>query len=146
MHDQAAGAVWFVAFPSSRAMTRTSWWVRFLRPGYRHCLACRPIGDAQTLVVNHTGRRLVVDLAPMNAGVFLRELMESAGAWVLAAQAEDEGPGGAMLRGPMTCVETVKAALGIRAPFVITPRQLARHLTRNGARPVLPAVPSIIPS
>jgi hypothetical protein len=37
---------------------------------------------------------------------------------------------------PFTCVEAVKRALGLRAPWVFTPRQLHRHLTqRDGFEP-----------
>jgi hypothetical protein len=41
-----------------------------------------------------------------------------------------------VLRPPATCVEVVKAALGIVAWWVLTPRQLARWLLRRGAVPV----------
>jgi len=30
--------------------------------------------------------------------------------------------------GPWTCVEQIKALVGIRAPWVLTPRQLWKHL------------------
>jgi hypothetical protein len=35
---------------------------------------------------------------------------------------------------PITCVEIVKRLLGVRAPGVITPHQLHRHLLRGGPR------------
>lgn len=141
MKPDAGGPVWFVIFTPGRAMQRTAWWARLLHPGFRHVLACRPIDCDRVQVVNHTGRRLLVDVAPMPAGAFLRQLMDDAGAWVLAASAPEDEPR-AMLRGPMTCTEAVKACLGIAAPAVITPRQLARYLTRRGARPVLPISPA----
>lgn len=34
--------------------------------------------------------------------------------------------------GPVTCVDTVKAALGLRLPFVFTPYQLYRYIKDNG--------------
>ena len=42
-----------------------------------------------------------------------------------------------MMRGPMTCVEVIKALLGWRGLFVVTPRQLERALRRRGARHVV---------
>ena len=35
---------------------------------------------------------------------------------------------------PITCVEIVKRLLGVRAPGVVTPHQLHRHLLRGGPR------------
>lgn len=137
----AAPALWFVVFFARNAMRDAAWWARLLHPGYRHVLACQAAGEQQTLILDHRGSRLVADLAPIPVGRFLRGLQESGGAWVLATEGPRDGAERAQLRPPMTCTETVKAALGISAPHVLTPRQLARHLRSRGARAVLP-IPS----
>lgn len=130
--------VWFVAFKPAPAIAHPRWWTRALHAGYRHCLAARQEGDA-TLVLDHAGSRLRAELVPVPIGAFLRGLQEHAACWVLMVALPMAGAAFAWLRPPMTCVELVKAALGIRAWWIVTPRQLARHLRSHlGAVPVLP--------
>lgn len=133
-------ATWFVAFLPARALERQAWWLRGLHRGYAHAVLCAGTAQNTTWLLDHRGTRLHVHLLPMAVAAFLRHLQDQAAAWVLAVpQAGAPGPDRALARGPMSCVETIKAALGIRAPWVLTPRQLARHLRRRlGARPVLP--------
>jgi len=135
----APQGAWFVVFPRRRiGLARTAWWMRALRPGWRHCFAARPFAQA-TLVLEHAGTQLDVTLDPAPTGEVLRRCIEETDALVLLVPDRDVEPRAAM-RGPMTCVEVVKATLGIRAPFVLTPRALFRHLRRHrGARLVLPA-------
>lgn len=108
------------------------WWLRGLRPGFRHCLA----------LLNDGRHWLVVDpLAPFTDVAVLdlppdhdlpgwyREL----GLTVVAAPVRrglTPAPWG-----PFTCVEAVKRLLGLHAPLVLTPWQLHRHLTRPAPRP-----------
>lgn len=136
----AAPALWFVVFFARDATRDAAWWARLLHPGYGHVMACRAQDQDRTLLVDHRGSRLVVDLVPLPVGLFLRSLQGS-GTWTLATEGPGDAATRAQLRAPMTCTETVKAALGISAPLVLTPRQLARHLRSRGARPVLP-IPS----
>lgn len=133
--------LWFVAFIPRRAMRDGAWWSHWLHPGFQHVMACRALDLDATLTVNHTGTHLVVEVEPRGIGPVLRELQEHAGAWVLALDRPGT-PRGPALRGPMTCVEAVKAALGLRDPWTITPRQLAHRMRRLGATPVLPAIPT----
>lgn len=132
---------WFVVFFPARGMLRRPWWLAWLHRGYAHCLACRAEGETRTLIMDHRGRRLRADAVRVPIGTFLGEMLAQPDApWILAVDcaAPADGPE-ALLRPPMTCVEVVKAALGLSAPFVLTPRQLARHLRGSmGARPVLP--------
>jgi hypothetical protein len=129
---------WFVAFPNPHAVTGGAGWRRLLAPGYRHVWACRAIGADHTLALNHAGSLLQVELVALPIGAFLADRQRAQAAWLLAVQASTPPPAAA-LRGPMTCVEAVKALLGIRAPFLLTPRQRARHLVRRmDARAILP--------
>lgn len=131
--------VWFVAFKPASAIARPVWWTRFTHAGYRHCLVARQEGEAATLVLDHAGTRLRVDLVPVPIGAFLRGLQEHAACWVLMVVLPMAGAAVAWIRPPMSCVELVKAALGIRAWWIVTPRQLARYLRRRcEAKTVLP--------
>lgn len=138
-----AARAWFVLFFPAAALLRRAWWLRGLHPGYAHVAACRAESDGATCLIDHRGGRLLAERMPMPVGAFLRGLLEQpAPAWILAvppAALPGDAADRARLRGPMSCVEAVKAALALRAPWVVTPRQLARHLRRRlGARPVLP--------
>lgn len=103
------------------------WWLRLLKPGFRHCL----------VLLNDGRRWVVVDpLAPFT-DVAVLELPPG---FDLPGWYRDQGltVDVAPLRrgltrpapwGPFTCVEAVKRLLGLHAPFVVTPWQLHRHLT-----------------
>lgn len=99
-------------------------WLRFLKPGFRHCLVllcdgrgwilCDPLAHATEIAVLPAG------LDPM--------------AWLLAqgvlpvptrVQPPRRRP---RMPAPFTCVEAVKRLLGLRVPRVVTPWQLFRHL------------------
>lgn len=105
------------------------WWLRFLKPGFRHCFA-----------VLHDGRNwLLYD--PMSHVTQLHTL--SCGSPARLCQ-------GLLARGylvvpvrprtvalrpapcaPFTCVEAVKRVLGLHARGVVTPWQLFRHLVKE---------------
>lgn len=127
---------WFVLFPARGAPP--AWWQRVLAPGYRHCMAARADGPRRSLVVEHHGAAMVVQTVALPIAELVRDLQTALTALVLLVICP-QGEGPAPLRLPMTCVEAVKAALGLASPWVLTPRQLARHLRRrHGALIVLP--------
>lgn len=133
-------AQWVVAFPADAALLRPAWWACLLRRDRRHVVAFRALTPGHTLLVNHTGTVLAVEVLPQSADAFAEMLQAQHGA-VLLAPPPAAARSGPALRGPMTCVEAVKALLGIRAPFVLTPEQLACHLVRAGARWVVTNAP-----
>lgn len=107
------------------------WWLRLLRPGFRHCF-----------VALHDGRHWVVvdPLAPFT-DVAVLDLppaydlpgwFRGLGLTVVRARLR-RGLVRPAPWGPFTCVEAVKRVLGLHAPFVLTPWQLYRRLTRPGA-------------
>ncbi|SDG67924.1 hypothetical protein [Roseospirillum parvum] len=107
-----------VVFTDSRRV----WWLRGLRPGFRHCLVI--LESARTCVV----------LDPLLQGVEVR-LLPSPGLPELLVRLKAEGATVVSCRPcrpmprmvpprPFTCVELVKRVLGMRAPWVLTPWQL----------------------
>lgn len=127
--------LWVVAFVPQPEVTDTAWWQAFLHPGYRHCFAFRALSPDLTELVNHSGRALSFAVMTEAADV-LASRFARAGMKLLSIPAPAPGHG-AMLRGPMTCVEVIKALLGWRGLFILTPRQLERALRRHGARHVV---------
>jgi len=131
----AEGAVtWYLCFPHALAAgAPPRWWQRPLRRGFRHVWACRSDGPRRTLQVEHVGTRLCIRVEDLPLTDVLAAARVVAAPAMLAARQPEHRPR-AVLRGPMSCVETCKALLGIRDPLVLTPRQLWNHCRAHGAR------------
>jgi hypothetical protein len=134
--EQPAMQDWYVLFGDGFSATRP-WWHRFLAPGYRHCMALRATwSGGASILVEHIGNRLLVEVFPEPVDdLVLRYLQQRQTRHALKVRVPnpDDAMPQAMLRLPMTCVEATKALLGIRAPRIIFPRQLAQHLRAAGA-------------
>ncbi len=129
---EAAGyAAWCVVFSPRHLVNDTPLWARFLHREFRHCYAFRQMTAETTLVINQVGEALLPNLCPLPLGFYVDATLKS-GRTVLVTIRPRPQPR-PFLRGPMTCVETVKSLLGIRAWWIITPRQLARLLCADGA-------------
>lgn len=126
--------LWVVAFVPHDQVEATAWWQRPLAPGYRHVFAFRALAEGLTEIVNHMGRALHFAVTTEGADVLAARFAQSG--MVLVAIPPDSTAPRAMLRGPMTCVEVIKALLGWRGLLILTPRQLERALRRRGARAV----------
>lgn len=115
------------------------WWQRWLHPARRHVLALWQDGSV-TLAAEHVGSRLRIETMALPVEEAARGLM-----WAWQAEALRVPcvpvPLRGMLRPPMTCVEFVKALLGLHDWRIWTPQQLRRALIRHGARPVSPYRP-----
>ena len=127
---------WFVAFPAQTSGSQP-WYLRALNPRWRHCLVLRRHGDDQVLIAEHLGNQTRIEAQPRSLGDAVRDLQHRHAALVLLVEAHHGKPR-AMMRGPMTCVEFVKAILGIRRPWIVTPHQLYRYLRSTGASHVFP--------
>lgn len=132
------GAELFLVFRPRAASAGLRWWQRLLDRHRAHVLALLPLGSRQTLALDHGGTRLVLELLAMEAETAARGLMWAWQAEALRLPLPPPLPPRARLRPPLTCVELVKALLGITAWHVLTPRQLRRAVIRLGARPVAP--------
>ncbi len=105
------------------------WWLRWLRPGFRHCFAAVDDG-ARWLTVDPLLHRLEVRACDLPSTLDLAAEYRRMDLVVL----EITPPEIALRAAPVgifTCVETVKRLLGLRAPRVLTPWQLFRFLTRH---------------
>ena len=99
-----------------------AWWLKLLKPGFRHVAVAIDDGAGGYIFYN-----------PMlNASELVRiegeeitvwATMHGAGFLVIATQTE-EMPKKPLSFRPYNCVEGVKRALGISAPWVLTPWQL----------------------
>jgi hypothetical protein len=109
------------------------WWCRFLRPGYRHCYLLVWEGAVWLHVDPTMDRARVVILDLFEGYEDPRAWIEDATARIFEAWPEPESD---QLRtpwliGPITCVELVKAFLGIRSFWIWSPWQLAQALRKR---------------
>jgi hypothetical protein len=132
------GAPTIVVFADNR--TRAV--LQLLRPGFRHCFAALQIGDGW-VACDPLKDRIQLALVPRPGDFDLAAFYASQGHRVLVGRTVGERPRAPGLPTLLTCVAIVKRLLGIRAPTVVTPWQLYRHLRHcegPGAwRPFAPA-------
>ena len=106
-------------------------WLRGLRAGFRHCfvvvreetawLVCEPLKD-----------RLELTLLPVPPRFELQSFYAMRGHTVLLGPTRPDLPRCGLAPAPLTCVTIAKRLLGVRAPWVMTPWQLYRHLKGTG--------------
>ena len=138
MTEEMTPAEVFVVFRPRAASAGLRWWQRLFTDRYRaHVVALLPAGPARSLALVHGGSVLSAEWIDRSAEEVARGLM-----WAWDGEALRVRPRSAerraCLRPPMTCVELIKALLGVHDWRVWTPRQLRRALVRLGARPVPP--------
>jgi hypothetical protein len=108
-------------------------WLRGLAKGFRHCFALVRTSGRWVLIdpMSHwTDVALLAEAADGASAADLVRTLEARGIKAIAcAVAEPERRASPLA--PYTCVEAVKRVLGIRAPFVWTPRQLFRFLDQS---------------
>ena len=112
---------------------RKYWWDRFLRPGYRHCYVLIWEG-AVWLWVEPTIRRTTVAILDWYDERSPAYWVDDPAARIFQAWPEELRDGqmrAPFIWGPVTCVEGVKALLGIRSFWLWTPWQLAQHLRKR---------------
>jgi len=104
-------------------------WLRFLKPGFRHCFAAiRESGG--WLIVDPLLDRIELAWVEPAQDFDLPALYASLGHTVLAGATRRPERAPRLPRlAPLTCVSVVKRLLGVSAAGVLTPWQLCRHLT-----------------
>lgn len=122
--------LWLVFFCEAEG---APWWSRFLAPGFRHVMAAAWFDDQQRWVLIDPTRRgtVVLIYRQDQFGGRFQQLMDSSSVVlrVIARRSRTTTPFG------WWCTGAVKALMGIRCR-ALSPKQLCRHLLRNGAEPV----------
>lgn len=134
-HGRAAQSV-FIAF-GGRA---DQFWLRCLRPGFRHCFAALHEPGRGWLVIDPLSGRLVAESLDVAPDFDLPGFYRRAGLTVLGPFAPGK-PRASWLPGlvPLSCVSVCRAVLGDAAPFALTPWGLFRALEKH--RPQKDSVP-----
>ena len=105
-------------------------WLRFLKPGFRHCLVLLHDGRHWVSIdpmLNH----MEVDIHHTVPGTFdFPRWLQTQGQHVVKAPVNHAHVRPAPFT-LMSCVEVVKRVLGIHNRFIITPWQLYRHLNEH---------------
>lgn len=111
---------------------RTHWWDRFLAPGFRHCYVL-VWDEVVWLYVDPAIGRTRVLILDQYEPRHPREWIHDPDATLIEARADldDLRLRCPWIFGPITCVEGVKAVLGIRKFWLFTPLQLFRYLRRR---------------
>lgn len=109
---------------------RPYWWARFLKPGFGHTYLLMQTAG-RWVVLNYGVDALCLAVTHIPAYASLGEFVKP-GDTVVRVRAElRERYRVPWVFGPLTCVEMVKAVLGIRSPWILTPHQLYRRI-RSG--------------
>ena len=116
------------------------WWRFATRRGWRHCFVILPavglpaslLGSGTSIVLNPTVSHLSVQAFGRFPRDVAREALRDGATCVVRCRVDHAPTGEYVPRGPLSCVSVTKAALGIRAWWVVTPEQLARLLVRMG--------------
>jgi hypothetical protein len=117
----------WVGFTNNRGLS----WLRLLKPGFRHCFLLLRSNGAW-IVYDPLSNQTRIDL--LWAGDELLDHLSARGCRLLPARLEWEGQWRSQPWRPFSCVEAVKRALGLSAPWVLTPWQLFRHLRQAHAK------------
>jgi hypothetical protein len=109
-------------------------WLRPLKSGFRHCFVLVK-RDGAWILCNPLSHYTDLDAVGGSlGGPAMADWYRRQGFTVVETLAVRPPPVCAPVR-PFTCVEAVKRALGLQAPWVFTPAQLYRHLTGDPAVP-----------
>ncbi|MCB9960244.1 MAG: hypothetical protein H6843_16735 [Rhodospirillaceae bacterium] len=131
IHPAPGGSVAaaYVAFSGKADL----WWLRLLRPGFRHCFLM--VSDGRHwITLDPLSTILEVAVQPVPGEFDLPGWYRARGLVVVPARLGPP-PARPLLIAPLTCVEVVKRALGLHVRWLLTPYQLYRRLARDAAAP-----------
>lgn len=116
---------WIIVFSDKE---RLHLWDLFTSKGFRHCFALRWDGFNWVLV-DPLGSWLEVQVMPYGIDENVPQKMLDLGHKLLYVRKNRSFR--IILRGPMTCVNIMKHLIGLRAFWIITPKQLYNYLKRK---------------
>ena len=102
------------------------WWLRFLRPGFRHCFAV-VFDGRQWILLDPLSHRIDIVAGDYMDRLEIVEWYRRLGCNVVETRL-NAAPNAVPFPEPLTCVSIVKRLIGIRRPFVWTPWQLFRAI------------------
>lgn len=105
------------------------WWLRLLRPGFRHCFVALASANGW-VVIDPMSHVTAVAYFPFSEDFDLCDWYRQHGLTVVPVKKNTTDRRVAPFL-PHSCVECVKRILGIRALRVLTPWQLYRHLNKT---------------
>lgn len=105
------------------------WWLRGLRPGFRHCFVAVE-GGREWTVVDALSHQTFVFNIPKYQEFCLKSWYQNNGLMVVECAIRTSKR---RIAPPLaySCVESVKRILGIHSLLVMTPWQLYRHLNKT---------------
>jgi len=105
------------------------WWLRILRPGFRHCFVVLFSPPFAIGIESLATGLAIVDFGVTTPHDLTRSFRDQGYRAVIVPcrgrGARSLGPA------PFSCVESVKRAIGIARPEIITPHQLWKYFCRN---------------
>ncbi|MBL6934032.1 MAG: hypothetical protein ISR48_01330 [Alphaproteobacteria bacterium] len=107
------------------------WWLKFLKPGFRHCFLVLRAGG-HWVVMDPLAHRTEIQVPPVDREFDLCRWLEAQGFTVVRTRVSPmDGEGSARPAPwmPFSCVEAIKRVLGIRSRRVVTPWSLYCYLT-----------------
>ncbi len=108
------------------------WWLRFLKPGYRHCFVAISM-DAHWVVYEPLLNRTEITLIPSMSANEVRSGFQAMGCTVQdACVLKVSSISRKTILRPYSCVEAVQRILGMSARAVYTPYQLYKYLHQKG--------------
>lgn len=105
-------------------------WLKYLRPGFRHCFCVLGTGDVWT-IIDPLKSKIELAICTGVAPTDLAHRYHATGRQVLVGTRQEAPINKTFLPRPLTCVEIVKRLLDLDAPAVLTPWQLYRTLAHE---------------
>ena len=107
------------------------WWLRVLKPGFRHVAVAIADGVGVEGYVFYNPLLNASELAWIAGSENSVKAKMQAGGFLVVSTKTQEMPKKPLAIRPYSCVEGVKRALGVNAPWVFTPYQLYKLLMKR---------------
>lgn len=111
-------------------------WLRLLRSGFRHCFVVLETGDTWVLY-NPLSNGTEFDVWPDEDEQSIRAWLVQQG-YKVVEETVRPFAAKAMPWAPFSCVEAVKRALGVRAPWALSPWQFHQFLQKTKIKEKIP--------
>jgi|TARA_R110001592_G_scaffold152295_4_gene379682 hypothetical protein len=103
-------------------------WDVFTEKHFRHCCAFKWDGY-NWILIDPLGQCLDITIMPYSSDDDVPDIMRKAGFTVIRYKAKTKHK--FIFRGILTCVTVCKQLMGIKAAWVVTPRQLHNYIKRS---------------